>query len=511
MATVSPLSAKENELTAAEAKAHYTFEIAKQIIWPNDAAIDQFVVGIVGSDPELEKAFAKRKLTTVRGKSFTFETLPNTTLNSDVYSIIFITEKSRSLNNVIFSNIENTLIITDGKVDKDKQMISLISSFRKIEIKLNRDNLRRHQFEVSINLLGLAGTKEDLTEQLRDGELSLKRLLKEKQQEEENLIKLNQLMTKKNDTLLTARTELDNNRRTLKENNQRLESLSKKIEISTAEVNKNRKDITHQKKLLKEDQVNAAVREKEIDKLEASIEKNLSILDNQVNRIKQQDDIIDSRNQTIGAQRGWLTVTLVVITMFLVMTYFLVKINILRNRANKELESLNSQLYELATTDGMTKLFNRRHFMETSQNEMLRQQRKKTVSVILMIDIDNFKKVNDTYGHAAGDEVIKAVAKVLRDCSRTYDIAGRLGGEEYAMMLVDCDMTAAYEIAERLCKQIESMEIMLDGLKIKITISIGLSMVETDDKTIEQVILRADRALYEAKENGRNRAVVFID
>lgn len=98
----------------------------------------------------------------------------------------------------------------------------------------------------------------------------------------------------------------------------------------------------------------------------------------------------------------------------------------------------------------MTKLLNRRQFMETAKSELLCQQRKKGPSVIVMIDIDHFKKVNDNYGHAAGDKVINNVAKTLKHSSRTYDITGRVGGENYATMTVDCDFAAAPEIAQRL-------------------------------------------------------------
>ncbi|MFT7129580.1 MAG: diguanylate cyclase (GGDEF)-like protein, partial [Gammaproteobacteria bacterium] len=149
----------------------------------------------------------------------------------------------------------------------------------------------------------------------------------------------------------------------------------------------------------------------------------------------------------------------------------------------------------------------RRHFMETTQSELMRQQRKKGQSVIVMIDIDHFKEVNDNYGHAAGDKVIIKVATILKDSSRTYDITGRLGGEEYAIMMVDCDLETASEIAKRLCKELEKQKIDVDGHKIKVTVSVGLSTLSEDDNTIEEVILRADRALYRAKDQGRNRVV----
>lgn len=433
--------------------------------------------------------------------------MKNTTFNPDLYSILFITEKNRSFNKKIFSNIGHTLIITDGRVIRDKQMISLISSFRTINIELNRENLLLHQFEVSINLLGLAGTKDDLTEKLREKKAWLDRLLEEKKLKEKNLEKLNLLLEKKNNLLKIAQTELDDNGKNLAKDNLRMEFLSKQILISKRQVEKYQKDIVQQQLLLQKSQLESTAKEKEIDNFQEGIEKNRSILEEQENRIVSQNNMIDEQDQTIGTQQGWLTATLSVIVMFFVLIYSLLKINILRKNANKQLEELNSKLYELATTDGMTKLFNRRHFMETTQSELMRQQRKKGQSIIVMIDIDHFKEVNDNYGHAAGDKVIIKVAKILKDSSRTYDITGRLGGEEYAIMMVDCDLETASEIAQRLCKEIEKQKIDVDGHIIKVTISVGLSTLSEDDNTIEEAILRADRALYRAKDQGRNRVV----
>jgi len=511
---VSPLCAKESQLTVAEALVHYTFEIAMQVTWPNDAKMDQFIIGIVGPDPELEKAFEKRKSTIVRGKSLKIEFLGNTSFNPDNYSILFITKTSRARNNEIFPEINHTLIVTEGKVNNDKQMISLTPSFRKIEIELNRENLLLHRFEVSVNLLGLAGTKKDLTKKLREGEASLTQLLKEKKIEEDKLKTLTLLLNEKTELLILAKKEIYDDEKILENDNLRMLALSKQIEDSKNQIDNNHHEILQQQLLLNKSQLESDAKEKEIDTLQRGIEKNLLVLENQEIRINTQNNIMENKDQTIGAQQGWLIVTVAVIVMFFFMTFSLLKINILRMNANKSLEKLNSKLYELATTDEMTKLFNRRHFLETTQGELMRQHRQEGQEghcAIIMIDIDHFKQVNDNYGHAAGDKVITKVAKFLKNSSRTYDITGRLGGEEFAMMMVDCDFLAASDIAQRLCREIEKEEIDVDEHTIKITISIGLSMLSDDDSSIEQVILRADKALYKAKEQGRNRVITAIE
>ena len=121
-----------------------------------------------------------------------------------------------------------------------------------------------------------------------------------------------------------------------------------------------------------------------------------------------------------------------------------------------------------------------------------------------MMDIDHFKKVNDTYGHAAGDQAIITTANVLKKSLRPYDVVGRLGGEEFAMMLLDCTMGTAMDVAERLRKEVESTAITFEEQTLNVTISTGISCISADDKEIDDVLVRADKALYDAKESGRN-------
>jgi diguanylate cyclase (GGDEF)-like protein len=127
----------------------------------------------------------------------------------------------------------------------------------------------------------------------------------------------------------------------------------------------------------------------------------------------------------------------------------------------------------------------------------------------VLFDIDHFKKVNDTYGHQAGDEVIRITAKLLTECKRATDIAGRYGGEEFAVILIDTLPEGAMVFAERLRKQVENHTVTHDGKDIRFTISLGLAQCGEDIRDHQHWIECSDQALYKAKQSGRNRSIVY--
>jgi diguanylate cyclase (GGDEF)-like protein len=173
------------------------------------------------------------------------------------------------------------------------------------------------------------------------------------------------------------------------------------------------------------------------------------------------------------------------------------------NAANAELREANHELEHLAMSDSLTGLSNRRHFFEYAGAEVVRARRYRHPLSVQMLDLDHFKIVNDRFGHLAGDEVLRAIANILRDNLRGNDLAGRFGGEEFAILLPETDIDAAVCHAERLCQAIASH---CFGAELPhITVSIGVSTLKFDETTIEPVLLRADNALYRAKMSGRAR------
>jgi len=174
-----------------------------------------------------------------------------------------------------------------------------------------------------------------------------------------------------------------------------------------------------------------------------------------------------------------------------------------------QLQTANQKLHLLSRTDGLTGLLNRKTWEVEMQQEFRRFQRHQQACSLIMFDIDHFKNINDNHGHPAGDEVIRQTAAIVKDSIREVDIAGRYGGEEFAVILVNTAAEGALMVAERLRTRIENLTVKYEDLEIHYTISLGVS--ELNSKVREPVawIDAADKGLYQAKHNGRNNAVVF--
>ena len=170
-------------------------------------------------------------------------------------------------------------------------------------------------------------------------------------------------------------------------------------------------------------------------------------------------------------------------------------------------ERLNDDLKQLSRTDGLTGLFNRRYWQERFERLYKLGRRRETPSTALMLDIDHFKKINDTYGHQAGDEVIKTLAQVIRKSVRETDLPGRYGGEEFAIVLEDSSADNAKRVAERIRRLSEAMRVEFEGRQIQFTISIGLCEFSPEFLSEMAWLEQADQALYRAKTTGRNRVV----
>lgn len=174
-----------------------------------------------------------------------------------------------------------------------------------------------------------------------------------------------------------------------------------------------------------------------------------------------------------------------------------------------EQKRLEADLREMAATDMLTGLPNRRHFLAQLEQEKARVSRaEEKNAAVLMIDIDHFKRVNDTWGHATGDHVLRHLATLMREDLRRIDTPGRLGGEEFAVILPGADLPAAEIFAERLRKQVAETPATHDKQSIPVTISIGVTEIKPGDISADDALTRADRALYRAKECGRNRVTV---
>ena len=173
-----------------------------------------------------------------------------------------------------------------------------------------------------------------------------------------------------------------------------------------------------------------------------------------------------------------------------------------------ERKSHQATLERLATTDHLTGLLNRRAFLDATEREIRRAHRYGQPLALIMLDVDHFKRINDGHGHPAGDEVLRRIAATCRGMLRDGDLMGRLGGEEFAITLVQPPLQVASAVAERLRKAVSELDIEFGGERLAVTISLGIAEVGEGITSLDHLVSKADACLYTAKREGRNRVCV---
>ncbi len=173
-----------------------------------------------------------------------------------------------------------------------------------------------------------------------------------------------------------------------------------------------------------------------------------------------------------------------------------------------QMQAANAQLERLSRTDGLTGLLNRKTWEFELENEFKRFSRYGQISSLIMFDIDHFKRINDNYGHPAGDEVIRQTASIAQNCIREVDRAGRYGGEEFGIILNNTPPEGAKVVAERIREKIQGLTVTYEEFEINFTVSLGISGIETTFSEPTHWIDAADKGLYQAKRSGRNNSVI---
>jgi diguanylate cyclase (GGDEF)-like protein len=168
------------------------------------------------------------------------------------------------------------------------------------------------------------------------------------------------------------------------------------------------------------------------------------------------------------------------------------------------IEDMNQRLARLSITDGLTGLYNHRYFHETLEREFKKYLRYKTIFSVCMFDLDDFKKINDKYGHLYGDEVLRKFANIMRECSREIDMNFRYGGEEFSSILVETGKEGGVKVAERIRNAFEKTEFIFNNEIVKATVSCGVSSIRPDI-TKEELLNEVDSLLYKAKQTGKNK------
>jgi diguanylate cyclase (GGDEF)-like protein len=182
-------------------------------------------------------------------------------------------------------------------------------------------------------------------------------------------------------------------------------------------------------------------------------------------------------------------------------------LGILANQAAAALSTIQlvERVKELAVRDGLTDLYNRREFNRLLAQAIAREERQGGRFSLLLLDVDHFKKLNDTYGHPAGDAALKHAARIVEGHLRKGDLSARYGGEEFVAILPGADEAGAVQLAERVRKALQKGQIVFEGARIGVTASFGVAVWPGDGKAAETLLAAADRALYAAKQGGRNR------
>jgi len=172
-------------------------------------------------------------------------------------------------------------------------------------------------------------------------------------------------------------------------------------------------------------------------------------------------------------------------------------------------ESFQQQMYDAALRDGLTKAFNKKYFLDRLETEYAYARRHKSMVSLVMFDVDFFKKVNDTYGHLAGDYVLQKLAKLAQSCIRTEDVFARYGGEEFAIICRGIPLINAGIMGERIRTMVEQSAFEFEGQRLPVTVSVGVAALpESNAESAQALIHSADTALYEAKRSGRNRVIL---
>ena len=167
--------------------------------------------------------------------------------------------------------------------------------------------------------------------------------------------------------------------------------------------------------------------------------------------------------------------------------------------------SYHEEIYRLMTVDGLTEVHNKRYFQEMMERESSRAARYESIFTLILFDIDHFKPINDTYGHLAGDAVLRQLGSLVRHRVRRDDVVARVGGEEFAILLPEVRVEGGVEVAKKMRELVEETKFIFEGTRIEVTISLGVAQWEPPHERPEDLVRVADEKLYEAKRTGRNR------
>ena len=383
-------------------------------------------------------------------------------------------------------------------------MINLTKNETKISFEINKANILNRALEISPNLILLGGTEIDVAKLYKSSQDALK-------EQKDTINSLNQKIEAKNSELNFKINSIEEQKEIITNQTRNIKNYEEKLNTQTKFLEKQTLEIEEQKKQLniiqanieaeKNKLSNAIINVKEKEKIVESLinlqkdkqfefekaKKDLEFLNSQ---IEEQNNNLLIKEDIISNQRNIISALIILSTIIIALG-----LNGLR---------LNRLLKDLSQTDALSGLYNRRYMNKKLEEEVSKYQRYKTPFSILLLDIDYFKEINDTYGHDKGDFVIKEISVLMQKNIRNSDICARWGGEEFLILAPNSDLTSAIKLANNLKELIENFNFEMSS---SVTVSIGVSSIDTH---LEQdgLLKLVDNALYKAKEKGRNRVEI---
>lgn len=492
-----------NGTNEEQIKVAYVYNFLKNTSWQDENKIEKYRLLIASQNETLKNMFfmlGSRKQ--LKDKNIEILIYDEKKSYENVQAIYIDNSYSLIYEKLFFKyDKKNTLFISDEYADKKQVMINLLKNEKKITFEINKANILNRFLEISPDLILLGGTQIDVAKLYKSSQDALK-------EQKETIDSLNQRIKDKNIELISKITSIEEQKTIILNQTKNIKNYEEKLTIQTQLLEKQSKQLDEQKKQLdeiykniesqKEKLSNAVLNVKEKEEVVESLvnlqkkkeqefekaKKDLEFLNSQIqeqkNNLLLKEDIISEQKNAMG----------ILAALFIII--LILGINGIRQ---------NRLLKNLSQTDSLSGLYNRRFMNQKLEEEISKYKRYKTPFSLLLIDIDYFKKINDTYGHDKGDLIIKQISSLIQQNIRNTDISARWGGEEFLILAPNSDLNGALKLANNLKELIEKTQF---EVKQKVTISVGVSVFE-ENLNQEKLLKLADNALYKAKGSGRNR------
>ena len=491
------------ETKEEQVKVAYVYNFLQNISWQNENKIGKYRLLVASKNETLKNMFlmlASRKQ--LKNKNLEVLIYDENKSYKNIQAIYIGTSFDEIYEKVFFEyEKENTLFISDGYEDKKQVMINLIKDETKITFEINKANILNRSLEISPNLILLGGTEIDVAKLYKTSQDALK-------EQKETISSLNQKIETKNTELNSKISSIEEQKILITKQTKNIKNYEDKLDTQTQLLEVQKRQLEEQKKEL--NTIYSTIKQEKEKLSNAVLEANekermlKSLVNLQIDKQKEFENAkieLEHLNSQIEEEKNNLLIKESIIAdqknKILIFGALFIIILILGINGIRQ----NLLLKNLSQIDTLSGLYNRRFMNKKIEEEISKYKRYKIPFSVLLIDVDFFKKINDTYGHDKGDFVIKRISNLLKQNIRDSDICARWGGEEFLILVPNNNLDGALILANNLKELIEKNNF---EIKENVTISIGVSTFD-ENSSQEKLLKSADIALYKAKENGRNR------